>query len=546
MGKKLSPYKISKILTLYFQGYTETGIAHKLGIDQSTVSKNVGKFKSLVEQQGIDSAAEEYGITDIVESLHVLASELQETNFAIEEAKAIIKMIKVFQDCGVKEEDYLDLVKACAKMKSADNVKAAVELTQLENAAGKTWHEIVAEAAIAHQDLDQIQAQLAIVADELKSSQEQLTSIENQKKLADQDLAMQLKKVDVKKKQASESLAEHMKQVGADTDRLALLEDLALVLKEGGISNETIQDYIQRQQLLNQAGISIDIFTTIVDKAKAATSQDGGKELLQLLSDCGSLAEAKHFLEGQVKSLQEKAQNLKQLAEIREKLEGEVMELKAEKAAIAGQIAQLHGQKNALHDIKSKVTALSEKKAVLTEDIAHLEGRQLALAHEIKIKEAKLIDLEEIELRRDSVLDDLIEIEARIDREKKRWAIFESFLGLVAEGSLTKMEKFAEVLPNLLNEVRRGKYTSQVLLNHILNSLNGHVLQVLKCTGCALRFIVDKPPKLGYYRCSSCTSSHQIIVEQGAHETLKQALGISKQYSITPIKKPKDKDIISD
>ena len=77
MPKKLSLLTTRKIIKLYLEGYSQTAIAHKLKIDQSTVSYQVGKFKSLVDEVGIETAGEEYGvIMNEIEMLHSLASDL--------------------------------------------------------------------------------------------------------------------------------------------------------------------------------------------------------------------------------------------------------------------------------------------------------------------------------------------------------------------------------------------------------------------------------------------------------------------------------------
>ena len=45
MAQKISPYKKSKIMALYFEGYSQSAIANKLNIDQSTISLHVSKEK---------------------------------------------------------------------------------------------------------------------------------------------------------------------------------------------------------------------------------------------------------------------------------------------------------------------------------------------------------------------------------------------------------------------------------------------------------------------------------------------------------------------
>ncbi len=58
MTQKLSPYKVSKMLGLYFQGYSQSAIANKLKINQATVSIYVNKFKASAAQDGLETAGE--------------------------------------------------------------------------------------------------------------------------------------------------------------------------------------------------------------------------------------------------------------------------------------------------------------------------------------------------------------------------------------------------------------------------------------------------------------------------------------------------------
>ncbi len=75
---------------------------------------------------------------------------------------------------------------------------------------------------------------------------------------------------------------------------------------------------------------------------------------------------------------------------------------------------------------------------------------------------------------------------------------------------MTELEKFVEVLPNLVKQVKQGKYSSELLTKMILKKLTGDTLQVLKCTACEEKFTVDKPSKLGSYHCPYCISSYQV------------------------------------
>lgn len=531
MTQKLSPHKVRKMLTLYFEGYSQSEVANKLKINQATVSLHVSKFKSLAEQQGLKAAGEEFDIMDEIESLHSLAAELRKAKLTVEEAKIGVKMEQIFQKYGIKQENYANLIQACTQMKAEGFIDSAVKLNHLEYTTGMTYQEVIAQFATTYQQLQETKENLQVVISKLTMSKEKLADINKQKKLASQGLQV------------------HMQQIGVDMNRLKLVEDLALALKEGGISNKELQNYIQRQQLLNKAGVNLDTFVSILEKAKVVTSHDHGEELLQMLSEYGSLGEAKKALQAKVQSLGKEADGLEQQAKLKGKIEGEIAKLKAEKASLEAYVVQLYDQKNTLDHIQSEVSSLAEKKAMLGHEITELETYKDLLSDDIKPKEQKVSDLKELESKRDAVLASLSEIEAKVDVEKERWEIFESFLGLVKSSSLAELEKFVEVMPNLLSEVKQGKYSPVLLRKMILKELTGDKLQLLKCTSCQAKFAVDSLAKPSGYHCPICGLSYQIEVDQDALAILRAALAAPKlQHSavvqaVTPVlkqSKPKD------
>ena len=531
MTQKLSPQKVSKLLALYLEGYSQSQIAEKLKINQATVSLSVGKFSALAEQQGLETAAKEYGIMDQVKALHSLAAELKVAKLTVEEAKVGLKMVVVFQKCGVKQEDYQDLVQACTKMKSEGYIDSAVKLNQLEKSMGMTPDEIIAKAASASQQLKQTQVQLQNVTSNLNAFKEELITIDKQKKLASQGLAV------------------HMKQVGVDMNRLKLVETLAMTLKEAGISDKEIQHFVQHQQLLSKAGIGLDTFMALLEKAKVATSHDGGKELLKTMEEYGGLAQASKALQIKVGGLSKQVAGLEEQAKLKGKIEGEVVKLKTEKASLEAYVAGLHDQKDELDHMKGEVSLLGEKKANLEHEISELEDYKGSLEDDIKSREHKVSDLGELELKRSELFQSLSEIEAKVKKDERRWKIFESFLGFIQSSSpLPQLENFIEVLPGLLDSMKHGKYSPELLRRHILQQLAGPELQLLKCTSCQARINIDKPPnKLGDYYCPSCGFSHTVVVDKDALGILKAMLSLPKQVtvtqSITPIiKPPKTKD----
>lgn len=302
MTQKLSPHKVSKMLELYFQGYSQTQIASKLKINQATVSLHVSKFTALVDHQGLQAAGEENDIMDQVEALHSLSVELKKAKLTVEEARAGVKMELLLQQCGVEHEQYNDVIQACSKLKSEGLIPYAAKLKQLEKSTGMSYDQITTHATTKYQQLQQAQKELPVVQDAVKAAKGELAKMQTQKK------------------QASQELEAYEKKIGVDMNRLKKVEELAVVLKESGTSDQELQGYIDRQQLLNKAGIKIDLFALILDKAKVATSQDSGQGLLKMMSDYGSLGGVIKELNHKVQSLSKQAEGLEEKAKLRLRL----------------------------------------------------------------------------------------------------------------------------------------------------------------------------------------------------------------------------------
>ncbi len=106
MTHKLSPHKASRIMALYFEGRSQSEIAGRLKVDQSTISLYVTRFKHLAGEKGLKAGGEEFNVVDEVQALHSLAEELKECHLTVEEAKAGLKMEGLLQKCGVEPQHY--------------------------------------------------------------------------------------------------------------------------------------------------------------------------------------------------------------------------------------------------------------------------------------------------------------------------------------------------------------------------------------------------------------------------------------------------------
>jgi len=525
VGRKLSFTKIKRIIQLYLKGYNQTEISKMLHIDQSTVSKYIGKFKALSEQKGIDAALKEFEIKeDELEETQSIVAEFKKSDITIADVEVALQIEKVLQQCNIKHEDYIDFIKVGKKTKDAGYLNAAIKLNQLENKTGMDYEEIVAKSGKTYEQLKKSQQELEKLIVAIKTSKAELVEINK------------------KKKKASDDLKKHMQQIGVDEKSLKKVEHLALALKDAAIPEKELPEYIQRQEALNKAGISINIFNEVLEKVKVATKADNGKLLLSLFTQFGGLAKVVSEFQSKKQLLTKEVGDLEQKDQFKSKLDNEVNKLKAEKADLESSVAEFHKKKDELDYIQSQIASLIKNKAELEHEVATQEEHSNALTEEIKPKQQKVSDLSQLEAERDTLLSGIAEIEAKFNYEKSRLQVFDAFLGVVDSSSIASLEKFVVGLPALLDLVKQGKYSPELLRTYILKTLTADTLQVLKCQSCGAMFSVDKPAGLYGYYCPCCYPPVRAIIDQGTLTILKKALAeLKPQVKITTLIPPKPK-----
>ena len=106
------------------------------------------------------------------------------------------------------------------------------------------------------------------------------------------------------------------------------------------------------------------------------------------------------------------------------------------------------------------------------------------------------------------------------------------------------LQKFIQTIPDRLDKVKQGKYSSEKLRTYILTQLAGPALQLLKCTDCQARFAVNKWPKIRRYYCPICGFHTTVVVDQDALGILKAELSTLRQLprgewtKVTSVKQP--------
>jgi predicted transcriptional regulator len=328
MTDKISQHKVSKMMELHFQGHSQSDIAKKINVDQSTVSLYVNRFKTKVDNQGLEIATKEYGITDMLQSLHSLAADLQKVKLTVEEAKTGLRVHQMLNKYGIDEENYMDLIEACARMHSDGYLNSAMKLNQLEKSTGLGYADVVTEYQTTSGELKEAKDNLRELTTKVKASKAALKDINETATLA------------------TRQLNSHMEKVGLDMKRLQMVESLAVALKKGNVGDDELGDHIKRQSELNEAGISLDILTQILKKAKVLTIPDQGKALLKMLSEYGSLAETIKELKTRINEMEKQTSVLEERGKFKEELETYLAALTTEKASLEKTVAHLSEERD--------------------------------------------------------------------------------------------------------------------------------------------------------------------------------------------------------
>ncbi|MCX6002835.1 MAG: hypothetical protein NTX46_00025, partial [Chloroflexi bacterium] len=266
--------KTSRIIQLYMEGYTEVSIAERLKVAQSTVSLYINRLKETVDSQGLENVGKEYGMMDRLQSLHELSTELRKANLTVEELHTALLAYRALQKYGIGEERYAGIILACQKMQDGGFAAAAQELAKMEQATGLNHSAMIQQYRTASEDKAKTETELAMLKSELQNTGHELIDVKKKKSLAEKELSA------------------YLDEAGLDRKRLESVEKLATVLKKARVGDAELEGYINRESLLQQTGISSDIFTQMLKQVKVLTEVDQGKELLRMLVEYHGLSQA--------------------------------------------------------------------------------------------------------------------------------------------------------------------------------------------------------------------------------------------------------------
>jgi len=139
---RLSAQRASRILRLFFSGLSQSEIAERVGVDQSTVSVYASRFRQTAREVGLMTAAKYHGLYDEIDSLRSLSVELAKADLTVEEAKRGVEMVRVLNRAGVMPDHYAQIGRLARYMDKPGFVEAAVELARVEAKGGMVYEEV--------------------------------------------------------------------------------------------------------------------------------------------------------------------------------------------------------------------------------------------------------------------------------------------------------------------------------------------------------------------------------------------------------------------
>ncbi len=240
MTVKLSPHKVRRILRGYFNGLPQTTIANKVAVNQGSVSIYASEFKKLTAMSGILAAGKEFGVENEVDALRSLSVELYKADLTVADAQQGVAIIKTFRRMDVEPEQHALLIEVCKEVRDPEFVKAAVELTSIENTTRMNFHQAI-------ERLQEVSTQLPPLEDRLQNRETKLYSInsmikERQQEQADLDRVLSQSREEAEKviREREAKLSKKMKQLNVKEIEVSEATKLKSELAKRGLDLSTL------------------------------------------------------------------------------------------------------------------------------------------------------------------------------------------------------------------------------------------------------------------------------------------------------------------
>lgn len=236
----LSPHKVNKILRGYFGGLTQTQIAKEVGVDQSSVSHYVSRFKKSAVDDGILAAGRRYQVLNEVETLRSISVELSQSKLTVEDAKRGHNIIRAFQKLGFSPDKHLSLIKVCRRIEDPIFIENALELARIEKQFGMSRDEAISSFEEAVKQLPQLEIKITEAKCELENINNSI--LKKKRELAEKEKHLGKYENDIKYKIArlDKKLSSEMTKFNVQKKEIKMVKNLKEELGKQGLDLETL------------------------------------------------------------------------------------------------------------------------------------------------------------------------------------------------------------------------------------------------------------------------------------------------------------------
>ncbi|MGD0856845.1 MAG: hypothetical protein ABSA18_13735 [Dehalococcoidia bacterium] len=524
MTTKISPYKLTRLLTLHFQGYGQVQIAQKLNIDQSTVSLYIARFCMQSQEEGLMAASKEAGIMNLIAALHSLAAELKASKLTAEEGKLGLKTRLKLEKYGVEEERYPELIQATAKMKDAGFLESALKLALLEKQTGMSYGEITEKYEAVMGQIEQQSKKLDDFKAATAKQQSALKSIEDKREVREKEWKA------------------YLQQTGMNMMRINVVEKLSAILKKSGVKDSELETYIQRQQELDTSDVDIKLFGKIAHQAAATTSVDGGKQLLSMLTEYGGLQATIGKLNADKMDLEKQSAGLREKVNEKNRIVAEIGRLATQRSVLTAEVKDLQGKAKIKDRLEFDIKSLDQIRQEVEIDVKSLQNQKSTLEDEVVATKSKLTELQPLKTEHQELIGKIAGLDKVFTEKSKQFELFKAFLGFLQNTTTEALDKFIRLAPGMVQWAKEGKHSTELIEKRLLDHLTMGQMNVYSCMVCDTRFFVDSAPKWKEkFICPNCNNDVAVVIKTNAHDLLSQMAG--KPIQGRPIYYPINKSV---
>lgn len=247
-----------QILSLYLQGLSQSDVAKRLGIAQSTVSLEVSRFIEEAKAS-LEDAFKKYGIKEQLASLHYVAGQALKAGLTIPRCLKALSLMERLEGLGRSLNELDGMFKLYDRAGGDPTVlEGGVRLLKLESEAGKPYPELLKDYEHKVSEVEELNRRLIKLKEALLKTEAELKDVQRRLLTTTQELKASLHAKDRLAKLGLERVNELAKFIedyealGFDAVQVKALAEWREVLVNMGIDPKDASKIKELQNLASQ------------------------------------------------------------------------------------------------------------------------------------------------------------------------------------------------------------------------------------------------------------------------------------------------------